>query len=170
MSWPRHVPATWSPFFGAPSLSSPSLPPPRPSFSALEEERERKTPEKEGGLRVVRAARASYVAPLPFFRPFFPPVPLFFLSELGGTSRLAPAALVILRISHRRNGESVASRPICAKISDSAPTFADSKTVVFQRLLRVSEQGLERDQWEVFTSNEKIGNSCSKTIIYFLSL
>lgn len=128
MSWPRHVPATWSPFFGAPSSSLPSS-----SFSALEEERERKTPEKRRGpLRAVRAARARRVLRrAASFLPSFLSARVSSFFFLSRARRDAPAALVIQRISHRHNDKSVASRPICAKIWDPARTFADPKTPSF---------------------------------------
>lgn len=95
MSWPRHVPATWSPFFGGPR---------RPLLSPRSRRNESgKPPKKKGALRVVRAARARptsrrFLSSVLSFRPC-----LFFFSLLS-SRRDAPAALVIQRISHRRCG------------------------------------------------------------------
>lgn len=129
MSWSRHVPATWPPFFG---LSCP-LPPPLPFcllslVSRLDKERERKTAEKEGSSRVEPRYELLYcVAPLPFFLPFSL-LPLSFSSS----RRDAPAALVVQRISHRCNGESVASRLIVFL----REPFYRSEDAVFRRLFQ----------------------------------
>lgn len=97
MSWPRHVPATWSPFFGVRGPFGPLSPSSYRARGGTRAENLASKKKQSPRLLEPRVSFPSFL--LSFLAPFLPSSRLFF--SLG---QRGPAALIMQRILHRRNG------------------------------------------------------------------